>query len=241
MSEVEAPVREIGEALFHALFDEGVYAAYKASLALAAAQGTQLRVVLRTQAPELAALPWETMYDPGVGAYLCQREPLVRHVSVSSVTHPLKVTPPLRILGVVAAPRDQQRLDVDGEKQRLRAALKPLGSRVSLRWVEGGRWADVQRELIAEHWHVLHFVGHGGFDEDQRRGHAGPREPRGRHRPRRRRPVQRPAHAAGAAPPAGAAQLVLGGPGGGRRRLLLHRGVPGPGPASRRWWRCSSR
>jgi hypothetical protein len=170
MSEVEAPVREIGEALFHALFDEGVYAAYKASLALAAAQGTQLRVVLRTQAPELAALPWETMYDPGVGAYLCQREPLVRHVSVSSVTQPLRVTPPLRILGVVAAPRDQQRLDVDGEKQRLRAALKPLGSRVSLRWVEGGRWADVQRELIEEHWHVLHFVGHGGFDEDRREG-----------------------------------------------------------------------
>ncbi len=170
VSEVEAPIREMGEALFHAVFDEGVYAAYRASLALAAAQGTQLRVVLRTQPSELAALPWETMYDPGVGAYLCQREPLVRHVSVSSVTHPIKVAPPLRILGVVAAPRDRQRLDVDGEKQRLRAAMKPLGSRVSLRWVEGGRWADVQRELIAEHWHVLHFVGHGGFDRESGEG-----------------------------------------------------------------------
>ena len=38
---------------------------------------------------------------PEVGAYLCQREPLVRHVSVSSVTRALRVA---RILGVVSAP-----------------------------------------------------------------------------------------------------------------------------------------
>ena len=49
VSEVEAPVREVGETLFRALFDDRVYAAYKASLALAAERQTQLRVVLRTQ------------------------------------------------------------------------------------------------------------------------------------------------------------------------------------------------
>ncbi|HET6561441.1 MAG TPA: CHAT domain-containing protein [Marmoricola sp.] len=170
LSEVEGPVREVGEALFRALFDEGVYAAYKASLAVAAERGTQLRVVLRMHPAELAALPWEMLYDPEAGAYLCQREPLVRHVSVAGVTRALRVAPPLRILGVVSAPRDRPRLDVEGEKQRLKAALSPLGSRVSLRWVEGGRWADVQRELVAGSWHVLHFVGHGGFDRDHREG-----------------------------------------------------------------------
>jgi hypothetical protein len=170
MSEIEGPVRAVGETLFRALFDEGVYAAYKASLAVAAERGTQLRVVLRTRPAELAALPWEMLYDPEAGAYLCQREPLVRHVSVSSVTRALRVAPPLRILGVVSAPHDQARLDVQGEMQRLNAALSPLGSRVSLRWVEGGRWADVQRELVAGSWHVLHFVGHGGFNTDHREG-----------------------------------------------------------------------
>lgn len=166
LSEVERPVREVGEALFNALFDEGVYAAYQACCAVATERGTQLRVVLRTQTPELAALPWEMLYDPEAGAYLCQREPLVRHVSVPSVTRPLRVSPPLRILGVVAAPRDRARLDVEGEKQRLSTALAPLGSRVELRWVDGGRWADVQEELVAGSWHVLHFVGHGGFDRE---------------------------------------------------------------------------
>ena len=170
VSEVEAPVREVGETLFRALFDDRVYAAYKASLALAAERHTHLRVVLRTQSSELAALPWEMMYDPTAGTYLCHREPLVRHVSVSSVTHPLTVDPPLRILGVVSAPQDRQRLDVEDEKQRLRAALAPLGSRVLLHWVEGGRWVDVQQELIADSWHVLHFIGHGGFVSDHQRG-----------------------------------------------------------------------
>jgi tetratricopeptide (TPR) repeat protein len=170
LSAIEGPVRSVGETLFRALFDEGVYAAYKASLAVAAERGTQLRVVLRTRPAELAALPWEMLYDPEAGAYLCQREPLVRHVSVSSATRALRVEPPLRILGVVSAPHDQARLDVQGEQQRLNAALSPLGSRVFLRWVEGGRWADVQRELVAGSWHVLHFVGHGGFNTDHREG-----------------------------------------------------------------------
>jgi len=170
LGEVEEPVRSVGQQLFHALFDDDVYAAYRASLAVAAERGTQLRVVLRTHAPELAALPWEMLFDPDSDAYLCQREPLVRHVSVSSATHALRVSPPLRILGVVSAPRDRARLDVEGEKQRLAAALRPLGSRVELRWVEGGRWVDVQQELVAGSWHVLHFVGHGGFDAVRREG-----------------------------------------------------------------------
>ncbi len=170
VSMIEAPVRRVGEALFRSLFDDNVYAAYKANLALAAERGTQLRVVLRTQSAELAALPWEMLYDPEAGAYLCAREPLVRHVSVSGVTRPLRVAPPLRILGVVSAPRDQSPLDVEGEKHRLRAALAPLGSRVSLRWVDGGRWSDVQQELVSGSWHVLHFVGHGGFNTEDREG-----------------------------------------------------------------------
>ncbi len=169
-AETEGPVRSVGQELFRALFDDDVYGTYRASLAVAAERGTQLRVVLRTQLPELAALPWEMLFDPDTDAYLCQREPLVRHVAVHSATRALRVSPPLRILGVVSAPRDKARLDVEGEKQRLAAALRPLGSRVELRWVDGGRWADVQQELVAGSWHVLHFVGHGGFDAVRREG-----------------------------------------------------------------------
>jgi tetratricopeptide (TPR) repeat protein len=164
LGEVEGPVREVGELLFRSLFNAGVYGAYKASIALTQQRGLPLRIVLRTQVPELAALPWEMMYDAAAGAYLCQRDPLIRHVSVASPSRPLEVRPPLRVLGMVAAPRDKQRLDVEGEKRRLDTALGGLGARVQLKWVAGGSWADLQGELVSSTWHVVHFIGHGGFD-----------------------------------------------------------------------------
>jgi tetratricopeptide (TPR) repeat protein len=164
LGEVEAPVREVGELLFRSLFNADVYGAYKASIALTQQRGLPLRIVLRTQVPELAALPWEMMYDKAAGAYLCQRDPLIRHVSVASPSRPLEVRPPLRVLGMVAAPRDKQRLDVEGEKHRLTTALGGLGARVQLNWVQGGSWADLQGELVSSTWHVVHFIGHGGFD-----------------------------------------------------------------------------
>jgi tetratricopeptide (TPR) repeat protein len=170
LGEIEAPVRQIGELLFRSLFNAGVFGTYKASVALTQQQGLPLRIVLRTQVPELAALPWEMLYDADAGAYLCQRDPLVRHVAVSAPTRPLEVRPPLRVLGMVAAPRDQQRLDVEGEKHRLSTALAGLGSLVQLRWVSNGTWTDLQGELVSGSWHVVHFIGHGGFDVGRAEG-----------------------------------------------------------------------
>ena len=70
---MEVPVREVGQSLFTALFTGPIYGRYAASMAAAAARGEPLRVVLRLHTPELAALPWETLYDPEAAAYLCQR------------------------------------------------------------------------------------------------------------------------------------------------------------------------
>jgi tetratricopeptide (TPR) repeat protein len=170
LGEIEAPVRQVGELLFRSLFNAGVFGTYKASVALTQQQGLPLRIVLRTQVPELAALPWEMLYDADAGAYLCQRDPLVRHVAVSAPTRPLEVHPPLRVLGMVAAPRDKQRLDVEGEKHRLSTALAGLGDLVQLRWVSNGTWTDLQGELVSGSWHVVHFIGHGGFDVGRAEG-----------------------------------------------------------------------
>jgi hypothetical protein len=62
--------------------------------------------------------------------------PLVRYVKIPQPLQPLKAQPPLRILGMVASPSDQDPLDVEGEKQWLTAALGPLGAQgmVKLRW-----------------------------------------------------------------------------------------------------------
>ncbi|MFC8040961.1 CHAT domain-containing protein [Paenarthrobacter sp. NPDC057355] len=163
----EVAVREVGQELFQALFTREVYGTYRASLGAAQHAGQQLRVVLRLAAPELATMPWETLFDPETETYLCQTEPLLRHVPAPDYNlNPLDVAPPLRILGIVASPRDLPALDVEAEKDHLSRALEGPASegRVELVWTRSGTWDDVQSMLLAGPWHVVHFVGHGDYD-----------------------------------------------------------------------------
>jgi hypothetical protein len=162
----EQPVRDVGLQLFRALFTGPVYGMYRASLGVAQQRGKRLRVVLRLTAPELAALPWEMLFDPETGTYLCRQEPLVRHVHAPYTVEPLAVRPPLRVLGLVASPRGLPRLDVDAEKSHLAEALAgPIAERlIELVWAPEATWPGIHAQLLAGQWHVLHFVGHGDYD-----------------------------------------------------------------------------
>jgi tetratricopeptide (TPR) repeat protein len=91
---------------------------------------------------------------------------LVRRVPAPFMPDPLEVSRPLRILGLVSSPRGLPRLDVEAERERLHKALgQPLANRrVQLQWVPEASWDAVHERLLAEPWHVLHFIGHGDFD-----------------------------------------------------------------------------
>ena len=163
----ERQVREVGQALFTALLGTGEVAGrYRASVALAAERQQPLRVVLRIGTPMLACLPWEAMYDGSTRSYVCREHQLVRHVPVASVPAPLTARPPLRILGVVSAPRGLAPLDVRKEQRQLRQALRKLlaDRLVEVRWVREATWASLQDWLLGQEWHVVHFIGHGDFD-----------------------------------------------------------------------------
>jgi sugar lactone lactonase YvrE len=163
-------VRDTGQALFAALLGAGEVAGrYRASAALAEERDESLRIALRIDAPELAGLPWEAMYDPSVDGYVCRQHQLVRYIPVASVPPPLAVRLPLRILCVVAAPRGQPTLDFAAEREWLTQALAPMAAQrlVELSWAPEATWAGLQEMmLLAGPWHVLHFIGHGDFDPD---------------------------------------------------------------------------
>lgn len=180
---LERPVREVGSTLFRSLFVDRIYGRYAASLQVSAREQEPLRVVLRLRAPELAALPWEALFDAESEEYLCQREPLVRYVEAAQATTPLTVEAPLRILGLVAAPRNLPSLDVAEERRRLGNALRGFSEQglIELVWAHVGTWSELQELLQAGPWHVVHFIGHGGTDssgggvlalEDEDTGHA---------------------------------------------------------------------
>jgi hypothetical protein len=163
----EHRVREVGLRLFEALFsDPAIIGVYRASCAVAAERGDSLRVMLRLNAPELAALPWECAFDPETDSYISRREPLVRHVPVPSSPPPLAVRRPLRILALIASPQGLEALDVTRERENLMSALAPSIERgdVMIEWVEHVSWPALQDTLLGGDWHVVHFIGHGGFD-----------------------------------------------------------------------------
>ena len=173
LPETEQPVREVGQLLFAGLLGTGEVAGrYRAAAAVAAERGEGLRVVLRIDTPALAGLPWEAMYDQAAGAYVCRQDQLVRHVPVASVPAPLRIRPPLRILGVVSSPRRLPPLDVDKEQDQLaRALARPVSQGLAdLHWAPTATWADLHDLLLDGEWHVLHFIGHGDFDPDRDEG-----------------------------------------------------------------------
>ena len=62
------------------------------------------------------------------------------------------------------------------EQANLERALQQLIQQglVELSWLPGDNWRDLQKAMrtTAGPWHVVHFIGHGGFDE--RRGEGVP-------------------------------------------------------------------
>jgi hypothetical protein len=167
-------VEELGRDLFGALFAGEVATRLEVTRSLAHQQGRGVRLKLRISSPELLSLPWEYLYDTDIGDYvaLSVGTPLVRYIPLPQQIEPLEITPPIRVLGMIAGPTDLGELDGDREKARLEMALDELRKRgvVELAWVPGETWEDLQEALWGGPWHIFHFVGHGGFNERQGQG-----------------------------------------------------------------------
>ena len=168
LSPEEQNVQDFGKDLFKALVGGEVLSRYEVSRREAQQQRKGLRLKLRFQAPELAALPWEFLYDHRRGEYLClsKNTPTIRYLELPQPIPILTVTPPLRLLGMIASPTDLARLDVDRERQRIENAVQDLQEQgfLDLTWLPGQTWRDLQEAMWGGPWHVFHFIGHGGFD-----------------------------------------------------------------------------
>src|SRR5690349_7270097 len=179
--ELERPLRELGQALFDAVFQASASALFLSSRNEVERAGGRLRIVLRLHPPELALLPWELLFSDHYGGYLCRRSPMVRYVDAPEPVRPLTVTPPLRVLGMTAMPGDLAALDADTEQRRLQQLLAPLQDRglITVDWVSGQSWEAAQDALYAG-CQVFHFIGHGGFDPDRGEGVIAFADERGR-------------------------------------------------------------
>src|SRR5215217_3291761 len=164
----EHTVQDFGRGLFESLLVGDVRTRYEMSLSEARRQGKGLRLKLRIQPSELAVLPWEFLYDAERDRYpsLSSNTPLVRYLHLPEPVEPLRVSPPLRVLGMVTSPLGLDQLDVEHEKRLVEEATRGLreSGSLELTWLEGQTWRHLQRAMRRGPWHIFHFVGHGGFD-----------------------------------------------------------------------------
>ena len=170
-----AEIKSFGGRLFRALFDEQLQPTLVRSLDEARRRQAGLRLRLRlSDAPELADFPWEYLYDTGANRFLnlSVETPLVRYLELPEPGRPLTVQPPLKILVMISAPSDVAPLDVDVEWNRITSAVADLAARglVTVERLETATMAALQQTLRRGEYHILHYVGHGGYDERSQDG-----------------------------------------------------------------------
>ena len=112
---------------------------------------------------------------------------------------------------MIAGPRDYPPLDVEQEWRKLCSALQELeeAGLVILERLQPATLSALQRRLRQGACHILHFVGHGAFDEATQDGVCCLKMSRDGPRGQRSRPGRPPARPSEPAP--GHAELLRGG------------------------------
>ncbi|MBN1936356.1 MAG: CHAT domain-containing protein [Anaerolineae bacterium] len=161
----------LGMQIFDAVFHDKVLAALQRSVDAVSRESEGLRIRLRLSdaAPELAALPWEFLYSPAWGRFLCQsiETPVVRYPHLAEPIPPFSVQLPLRILVIIPNPKNYPPLEVEREWAAINEALAELiaGGQVVVERLAPPTVLALQRHLRRSEVHVLHFMGHGEFDD----------------------------------------------------------------------------
>jgi tetratricopeptide (TPR) repeat protein len=182
-----AAAKDVGSRLYNAVFADEVRECLRRSLDHAREENAQLRIRLRlSDCPELANLPWEMLYDQGDDWFiaLSNMTPVVRYIQLPDPLRALHVTLPLKILVIRSEPADYPELDLETEWAHVADALSELTRAGAIAFTElaSPTMGDLRRALVRDSFHVLHFMGHGGFDEQNggvllftdRTGHSAP-------------------------------------------------------------------
>jgi hypothetical protein len=165
----------VGGQLFEAVFRDEVLGCLRRSLDEAGRQGKGLRIRLRlADVPDLANLPWEYLYDHSRDNFLTlsRETPLVRYLDLPEPPRGLETRLRLRVLAVIASPQGYPALDTEREWANLKEALHDLEARglVALERLDPPSIEALQRSLLGQEYHILHFLGHGSFDEQTQQG-----------------------------------------------------------------------
>jgi hypothetical protein len=182
----ETTLAEVGDRLFRALFTDAVKNRYHESLGRVSARrecGLRIKVQMGLGNPALTrlhVLPWEYLRATEDGHFLglSRETSIVRYLDLRLPGDRPPVPPPLAIL-VLAGEDETGDLDLARERRAIERAWPQRGA-VSLTFLARPTLESLRDELLAHDYHVLHFMGHGGFDASAGEGSIAFRDEHGR-------------------------------------------------------------
>jgi CHASE2 domain-containing sensor protein len=163
----ETALSELGGTLFNALCADSIGTLYQRALGQVLNDDfAGVRIRLRIEPPEIAALPWEQLYEASRKCFLATstKTLLLRYMELSMPIRSLQTALPLRILIIIP---EASGLDVEGEMSRVVDALASLNTAIETEVLHGKvTSARIRQALVLKQFHILHFIGHGGFRDN---------------------------------------------------------------------------
>lgn len=160
----------VGTALYQTLFPPVIARLWERAQAYAEENGREVRLRLEILADAFAGLPWELLYDPQIQLFLMARSrfSLVRGIARAGVAvRPLRAEGEASILRLVANPLDRAALQA-GQGDWLTPLWQGRGSVTTIHAVTV---QELQSALLQHNPHILHFDGHGGWDDTKQDGY----------------------------------------------------------------------
>ena len=132
----------------------------------------RLRFRFNKDVPELAKWPWEYLYNH-VHLSLQKHTPIIRYIEYGNPARNIETELPLKILFVAANSPKHRELNLKKELDEIKKVLKKFAKEVTWDILLGQEATKEQlnQKLDQESYHVLHFMGHGTFNSDEKEGY----------------------------------------------------------------------
>jgi hypothetical protein len=163
----------LGRLLFRVIFTGDVKRLYDTARSL---QGNRrLDLIFTSMVPWVAEKPWEFAFDPGRNTFLATEEiHFVRNVLTQVPGDPCVAAPgPLRILVVSAQPSGTVELSIEQETQMIQRDFSALihSGLAQVHVLPRATISDLHAKLSTLQYNVVHFIGHGYFDQTTKQGY----------------------------------------------------------------------
>ncbi len=174
-------LREYGRVLFETLFPGDVKRLYDIARSredvseVAKPGGSHLNVIFTSVVPWVADIPWEFAFDATRRTYLATEEiRFIRNALTSVPAERLRgQAGALRILVASAQPIGAGRLSIEEEDAVIRRGFAHLEAAgiAEIGALPNATPAALHERLISKPYDVLHFIGHGEYDQEEQAGY----------------------------------------------------------------------